>query len=90
MVQSLSTEWSTDFKIKQNKASNKDEHKAKISLEIMTLSSRDYTVIKVGQVTYHQGDVIYDIPCSFMSLVSVSWTLFRFPGLLDNFRLYIW
>ena len=90
MVQSLSTEWSTDFKNKQNKGSNKAEHKANISLEIMTLSLRDYTVIKVGQVTYHQGDAIYDIPCSFMSLVLIRWTLFRCPGLIDNFRLYIW
>ena len=55
----------------------------------MALSVRDYTIIKVVQATHHQGDVRYGasrgIQCSCMSLISVSWTLFKFLGLWDKF-----
>ena len=55
----------------------------------MVLSIRDYTIIKVVQATHHQGDVRYDssrgIQCSCMSLMSITWTLFRSPGLWDKF-----
>ena len=55
----------------------------------MVLTIRDYTIIKVVQATHHQGDVRYDssrgIQCSCMSLMSITWTLFRSPGLWDKF-----
>ena len=55
----------------------------------MTLSIRDYTIIKVVQATHHQDDDRYGPPrgiqCSYMFLMSVSWTLFKSPGLLDKF-----
>ena len=57
----------------------------------MALILRDYTSIKVVQATYHQVNVIYGasygIKCSCMSLVSVSWALFRSSGLCDAFDL---
>ena len=57
----------------------------------MALSVRDYTIIKVVQATHHQGDVRYGasrgIQCLCMSLISVSWTLFKSPGLWDKFDL---
>ena len=47
---------------------------------------RDYTLIKVAHASHHQGDVRYGasrgILCSCMSLISVSWTLFKSPGFL--------
>ena len=62
----------------------------------MALTSRDYLIVKVVQSPNHQGDVRYGtsrgIHCSCMSLVSLSLTLFRFPGLWDTFdidRLHI-
>ena len=57
----------------------------------MPLNKIDYTIIKVVQATHHQGDVRYgistDIQCSCMSLISVSWTLFRCPGQWDKLEL---
>ena len=57
----------------------------------MPLNKIDYTIIKVVQATHHQGDVRYgistDIQCSCMSLISVSWTLFRCPGQWDKLDL---
>ena len=55
------------------------------------LSIRGYTIIKVVQASHHQGDVRYGafrgIQCLCMSLISVSWTLFKSPGLWDKFDL---
>ena len=49
----------------------------------------NHTIIKVVQATHHQGDVRYDvsrgIQCFYMSVISVSWTLFKSPGLWDKF-----
>ena len=57
----------------------------------MSVSIRDYTLINVVQVSHHQGDVRYgasrSIQCSCMSLISVSWTLFKSPGLWNKFNL---
>ena len=57
----------------------------------MALGVRDYTIIKVVQATHHQGDVRYGasrgIQCSWMSLISVRWTLFKSPELWDKFDL---
>ena len=57
----------------------------------MALSMRDCTTIKVVQATHHQGDIRYGtsrgITRSCMSLVSVIWILFRFPGVWDKFNL---
>ena len=57
----------------------------------MALSVRDYTIIKVVQATHHQGEVRYGasrgIQCLCMSLISVSWTLFKSPQLWDKFDL---
>ena len=57
----------------------------------MALNIRDYTIIKVVQATHHQGDLRYgttrSIQCSCMSLMSVSWTLFRSPGRWDKLDL---
>ena len=57
----------------------------------MTLSISDYTFIKVFQVNHHQRDVRYGasrgIQCSCLSLMSITWTLFRSPGLWDKFDL---
>ena len=59
--------------------------------EDMSVSIRDYTLIKVVQVSHHQGDIRYgasrSIHCSCMSLISVSWTLFKSPGLWNKFNL---
>ena len=64
---------------------------SKLCLNIMELSMRDYTIIKVVQPTHHQGDVRYGtsrgIQCSCMSLISLSWTLFKSPGLWEKFDL---
>ena len=50
----------------------------------MSLSIRDYTV----QASHHQGDVSYSasraIEYSCMSLISVSRTLFKYPGLWNK------
>ena len=58
----------------------------------MALSVRDYTIIKVVQATHHQGDVRYGasrfVQSSYISLISMSWILFKSPGLLwDKFDL---
>ena len=85
----------------------------------MTLSIRDYSVVRVVQATHHQGDVRYGasrvimscillchvimscyhvmllchvcyyvmLLCSCVSLISVSWTLFKYPSLWDRFDL---
>ena len=57
----------------------------------MALSIRDYTIIKVVQATHHQDDVRYSISrgiqCSYMSLMSVTWTMFKSPGIWDKFDL---
>ena len=56
----------------------------------MTLSIRDYTIIKVVQ-THHQHNIRYGgsrgIQSSCMSLFSVSWTLCKSPSLQDKFDL---
>ena len=55
------------------------------------LSTRDYIVLKVVQATHHQGDIRYvvfrGIQCSCMSLMLVSWTLFKSPGSWDKLDL---
>ena len=52
---------------------------SKNAFERMALSSFDTTIMKVVQITHHQGDVRYGmsggIQCSCMSLMSVHWTL---------------
>ena len=57
----------------------------------MALRVRNYTFIKVVQATHHQGDVRYGtssgIHCSCMPLISVTWALFRSPGMWDTFDL---
>ena len=57
----------------------------------MALSIRDYTIIKVVQASHHQGDIRYGesrgIQCSCMSFMSVSWILFKSPGICDKFEL---
>ena len=55
----------------------------------MALSIRDYPIIKAVKAAHHQGDVRYGtsrgMQCSCMSLMSVTWTLFKFPGIWDKF-----
>ena len=55
----------------------------------MALSIRNYTIIKVVQATHYQGDIRYSTfrgkQCIY--LISVSWTLFKPPGLWDKFDL---
>ena len=57
----------------------------------MASSIRNYTIIRVVQGTHHQDEVRYGtsrgIQCSCMSLISVSWALFKSPGLWDKFDL---
>ena len=57
----------------------------------MALRVRNYTIIKVVQVTHHKGDVRYGtysgIQCLCMSLMSVNWILFRSLGMWDTFDL---
>ena len=55
----------------------------------MALSILYYTIIKVLQATHHQTDVTDGTTkeCSFMSFMSVTWTLFRSPGTCDKFDL---
>ena len=52
---------------------------------------RDCTVIKEVQATHHQGDGRYGtssgMQCLCMSLMSITWTLLRSPGLWDKFDL---
>ena len=58
----------------------------------MALNIRDGTIIKVVQATHFQRDIRYgtsrDMQCSFMSPMSVIWTLLRSPGVWDKFGLY--
>ena len=58
-------------------------HEAKVCWKIMALSIMDYT--------HHQGDVRYGkssgIQCFCVSLISVTWKLFRSPGIWDKFNL---
>ena len=67
------------------------QHIKQKRFEGMSLSIRDYTVIKVVQASHHQGDAKYGasmgIQCSCMLLISVSWTLFKSPGLWNKFDL---
>ena len=57
----------------------------------MTLSIKYYSIAGIVQATHHQDDVRYGtssvIQCSCMSLIFVSWTLFKSPGLQD--KLYL-
>ena len=57
----------------------------------MTLSIKDYTTVTVVQATHHQVNVWCSasrgIQCSCMSLIFVSWTLLKSPGLWDKFDL---
>ena len=66
-------------------------HMKQRRFEDMSVRIRDYTLIKTVQVSHHQGDVRYgasrSIHCSCMSLISVSWTLFKSPGLWNKFNL---
>ena len=49
----------------------------------LALSIRGYRIIKAAQATHHKGDVRYGkssgIQWSFMSIISVTFTLFRYP-----------
>ena len=62
-------------------------YKAKY-FEDMSLSIRDYTIIKAVQASHHQVDVrcgaSRGIQYSCMSLISVSQTLFQYPGLWNK------
>ena len=64
---------------------------SKLCLKIMELSIRVYTIIKVVLAIHHQVDVGYGtsrgIQCSCMSLIPLSWTLFKSPGLWGKFDL---
>ena len=57
----------------------------------LSIHIRDYTIIKVAQASHYQGDIRYGasrgIPCSYMSFMSVSWILFKSPGMWDKFEL---
>ena len=57
----------------------------------MALSNFDTRIMKVVQVTNHQGDVRYrmlrGIQCSCMSLMSVCWTLYKSASIWDSFDL---
>lgn len=57
----------------------------------MVLSIMNYTKIKVVQATHYQGNVrcgaSRGMQCSYMSTMSVTWTLFRYLGLRDKFVL---
>ena len=63
--------------------------KQKFFLKVMALNIRDYTIIKGVQTTHNEGDVRYgwyrSIQCSCLSLLSLSWALFKSPGLWDKF-----
>ena len=56
---------------------------SKLCLKIMELRMRDYTIIS-RQFRLPTTKVIQ---CSCMPLISLSWTLFKPPGLWDNFNL---
>ena len=60
-------------------------------LKVIALSVTDYIIIKVVQATHRQSDVRYGtfigIPSSCMSLISVSWSLFKSTGVPDEFDL---
>ena len=57
----------------------------------MALNIRDYTIIKVVQSTHHQGDLRYGISrgiqCSSMSLMYVTWTMFKSAGIWNKYDL---
>ena len=57
----------------------------------MALNIRDYTIIKGVQSTHHQGDLRYGISrgiqCSRMSLMYVTWTMFKSAGIWDKYDL---
>ena len=54
----------------------------------MALSIRDYTIIKVVQATTVMSDTVHQgVFNAHVSLVSVSWILFRSPGLWEKFDL---
>ena len=57
----------------------------------MSLNIGNYRLIKVVQASHHQGNVGYGaskgMQFSCMSLISVSWTLFKYPGLCNKFDL---
>ena len=57
----------------------------------MALSIRDYKFIKEVEAIHHQGHVRNDKSrvtlCSCISLMSVTWPLFRFLNLRDKFDL---
>ena len=57
----------------------------------MTLNIINYTIVKVVQDSHYQGDVRYGtsggIQCSCMSLILISWKLFKSSGLWNEFDL---
>ena len=57
----------------------------------MALSKIDYIINKVIQATHLKGDITYGscrvMQCPCISLISVSWILFQYPGLWDEFDL---
>ena len=61
------------------------------SLWKMALNNFDTKIMKVVQATHNRGDVrcgmSRDIQCSCMSLMSVSWTLFKSASIWDSFGL---
>ena len=61
-------------------------------VEDKALSTKDQTILKVVQITHHQGNVRYGVTRGIqplcVSLITVSWTLFKSPGLWDKFNLY--
>ena len=56
----------------------------------MGLSNFDSRIMKIVQATYHQGDARYGmsrgIQCSYMSLMSVCWTLLKSASIWDSFE----
>ena len=64
---------------------------SKKNFQDMSLSIRDYAIMKVVQASHHQGDVRYgasiSMQCLCTSIISVSLTLFKLPGLWSEFDL---
>ena len=57
----------------------------------MALIIRDFTIARKVQATHQQGNVRCSafrvIQCSCVSLISISWALFKSPGLWDKIDL---
>ena len=73
---------------------NKTKHKAKVWLKIIILILKEYTIIRVVQATYHQGDVRYStsflLPQQVGQVLTQTWNDLKRPTTRKKQPTTIW